>query len=95
MANKKQQENNNKSLQELISDTKFNKYRLVSLATRWIEEIKHKEEYKYCSSTELIEIALKDIITGKVTPEEIEKLPPIEAKKKTEKHEQKIAKEKF
>ncbi|MDI6640826.1 MAG: hypothetical protein QME68_00750 [Elusimicrobiota bacterium] len=94
MADNKQEQKKDKSLQELILDTNFSKYRLVPLATRWIEELKQKDEYKYFSTPELIETALKDILTGKVSIEEIEKLPPRETKKKVEKYEQKIAKEK-
>jgi hypothetical protein len=69
------------SIEEILLDVKSGKYKLIPVATRWIAEISKKEEYKYFTFNQLLEAALKDILTGKVSIEEIEKLPPIEKKK--------------
>ena len=76
------EQKNNKSLEELVLNTDFDRYKLIPVAARWIEELKYKEEYKGFSIAELIEVALKEILTAKVSIEKIEKLPPKEAKKK-------------
>ncbi|MEW6040116.1 MAG: hypothetical protein AB1633_01175 [Elusimicrobiota bacterium] len=71
-------------IEKILLDSKVEKYKIVSVATRWIEEISKKEEYKYLTFNQLLEVALKDIITGKVSIEEIQKLPPLEFKKPKE-----------
>ena len=92
MKQAEKEQKHNKPLDELVLDTNIDRYRLVGLASKWVEELKQKEEYKYFSTPELIEVALKDILADKVSIEEIEKLPPRE-KKKVVKHEQRTTKE--
>lgn len=76
-----------KTLEELLLDSKIQRYKLVSLAARWAEELKGKEEYKYLTFNELLELSLKDILSGKVSEEEILKLPEKTGQKKQEKSE--------
>jgi len=76
-----------KKLEELLLDTKVEKYKLIPLAARWAEELKGKEEYKYLTFNELLELSLKDILSGKVSEEEILKLPEKTGQKKQEKSE--------
>ncbi len=78
-----------KKLEELLLDTKVEKYKLVPLAARWAEEIRNKEEYKYLTFNELLEISLKDILSGKVSIETISNLPDRKLQKKQEKTETK------
>lgn len=67
------------SLEELILDTKVNRYQLVPLVLRWAKELeKHSE--KKISPEELVNQALNDILGDKVKSVEITKL--IEGKKK-------------
>lgn len=72
-------------IEKLISNSKLDKYKIIPLAARWAKELKQKEEYKYLTTGELLDIALRDIFTGKIPSEEIAKLPPIEEKKKVNK----------
>ena len=63
-------------LQQLMLDCKQDKYRMVSLTTRWAVEVQKRESQTSHQPDQLVSMALKDILTGKVTLEEIEKLPP-------------------
>jgi len=68
-------------IEQLLLDAKMEKYKLIAIATRWIEEISRKEEYKYLTFNQLLEVALRDILTDKVPIEYIKKLPPIDRKR--------------
>jgi hypothetical protein len=52
------------------------KYRMISLTTRWAVEVQKRESETAHQPDVLVSMALKDILTGKITLEEIEKLPP-------------------
>jgi len=65
----------------LTTDIK-NKYRLIPYIARWAAELKYKEEYKDLLDSERINIAIHDVLTGKVTIEDIKKLPPLKERKK-------------
>lgn len=60
----------------------FDKYKIIPYIARWAAELKYKEEYKDLLNSERVNIAIHDVLTGKVTIEEIKKLPPLEARKK-------------
>lgn len=62
-------------LSQLLLDCGKEKYRLISLATRWAQEIRQRDQ-STLPPTELMDAALREIMTGKVSLEEIEKLPP-------------------
>lgn len=78
-------EDKEEPLEKLVYDTKMNRYKLVNLAARWVRELKTKEEYKNIPYYELVDIALYDILTGKVKLEDIEKLGPPKKPKEKEK----------
>ena len=61
---------------QLLLDCTKDKYRLVGLATRWAYEIKQRDQSAE-PPQELINTAVKEILTGQVSMEEIEKLPPL------------------
>ncbi len=61
-------------LEGLILQCKIDKYKLAYSAIRLAKEIKQKESLPDLVQT-LIPRALKDILTGKITIKEIEKLP--------------------
>ena len=63
-------------LAQLILDCGKDKYRMVSLATRWAVEVQKRESQTAHQPEVLVGMALKEILTGKVSMEDIEKLPP-------------------
>ncbi|MEN3013732.1 MAG: hypothetical protein ABDH23_03850 [Endomicrobiia bacterium] len=71
-----------KEIHKIILSSKYDKYKLVPYIARWAAELKYKEEYKDLLDSERINIAIHDILTGKVTIEDIKKLGPLETRKK-------------
>ncbi len=63
-------------LDGLVLQCKVDKYKLAYSAIRWAKEIKQKESLPELVQT-LIPRALKDILLGRVTIKDIEKLPII------------------
>jgi DNA-directed RNA polymerase subunit K/omega len=63
------------SLASLILDCPKDKYRLVALATRWAHEIKKRDQDPLPPQL-LLDKSLKEILTGVITMEKIEELPP-------------------
>jgi DNA-directed RNA polymerase omega subunit len=63
-------------LSSLLLDCSKDKYRLVALATRWAHELKHRDQDPLPPQM-LLDKALREILTGLVDMEEIEKLPPV------------------
>jgi DNA-directed RNA polymerase subunit K/omega len=62
-------------LSRLLLDCTKDKYRLVTAATRWAHEVRRRDQ-STLPTQELINQALREILTGQVTLEAIEKLPP-------------------
>jgi DNA-directed RNA polymerase subunit K/omega len=72
-----------KNIHKIILTTDIkNKYRLIPYIARWAAELKYKEEYKDLLDSERVNIAIHDVLTGKVTIEDIKKLPPLKERKK-------------
>ncbi len=67
------------SLDKLILDTKLNRYQLVPLVLRWTKELEKNSEKKI-SPDELINQALREILSDKVKSDEILKLAEVKKK---------------
>lgn len=67
-----------KPVEELFFDSGKGKYEVTKLAIEWIKVVKDKDDYNNLSQTELIDKALRDVLSGVATYEKIEEL-----KKKT------------
>lgn len=66
-------ENTEVNLDELIMNAGTEKYTSLVLAMKWVYHLKNTEEYKDKTTAEIIEKALKDVLTGSVKPDEIAK----------------------
>ncbi|MFH0807586.1 MAG: hypothetical protein V2A57_04150 [Elusimicrobiota bacterium] len=64
-------------LAELMLNTKLERYKIIPLIARWAHEIKNKEEFKNLPFDEQMDIAMRDVYSGKVSPEALAKLPPV------------------
>lgn len=71
-----------KELLKVMLDTKVDKYKIIPYIARWAAELKYKEETKDLLDSERIKIAIVDVLTGKVSIEDIKKLPPLSERKK-------------
>ena len=67
--------NQDDPLSQLLLTITHDKYRMVSLVTRWAKEIKHRDQSNL-QPQELLAQSLREILGKKVTLEQIEKLPP-------------------
>lgn len=63
-------------LSQLLQVVTHDKYRVISLATRWAQEIKQRDQATTLQPQELLAQSLREILGKKVSLEEIEKLPP-------------------
>lgn len=63
-------------LSQYFLDCKKDKYRLVPLAIRWAVEVKGRDQESHETPTEILDKALKEILSGQVTLDTIEKMPP-------------------
>jgi DNA-directed RNA polymerase subunit K/omega len=72
----KAKEQDEKPLEALILENKKDKYKLAYASIRWAKEIKQKENLPDAVPF-LVPRAVREILTGKVTIKEIEKLPMI------------------
>lgn len=79
------------SLRELILNHAPQKYYLINCTLRWAKEVaKRKDAPKTAHS--LLEVALRDILTEKVTIKEIEKLDAVREEGKAKAHPDKDGK---
>lgn len=62
------------SLEQLVLDRKEGKYRIVELAAFWTKQLRLKEEHRHLTQTEVLELALYQVLSGEVTEKEVEKL---------------------
>jgi DNA-directed RNA polymerase subunit K/omega len=62
-------------LSQLLLSVTHDKYRMISLATRWAQEIRVRDQ-SILPPQELLAQSLREILGKKVTLEAIEKLPP-------------------
>ncbi len=58
-------------LEKLICDFPGSKYKATVLVMHWARHLKRLEENQNLTMTDIIEKAMKDIICGKVKPEEV------------------------
>ncbi|MEF3280080.1 MAG: hypothetical protein K6357_03845 [Elusimicrobiota bacterium] len=61
------------NLDEIIINSTDERYNNLVLAMKWAYHLKNTEEYKNKLSSEIIDKALKDVMTKEVSAEEIEK----------------------
>ena len=69
------------SMEELILNYSKDRYKLTTLALRWAQEIRVRDNLND-PPQQILSQALKEILTGKVKLSEIEKLKPIPKDKK-------------
>ena len=62
-------------LSQLLLTITHDKYRMISLVTRWAKEIKQRDQ-STLQPQDLLAQSLREILGKKVTLEAIEKLPP-------------------
>ncbi len=69
------------SLDQLLLDHASRKYYLVNYALRWVKEVKKREDAPKTAQG-IMAVALHEILTGKVTYKEIDKIGSVREGKK-------------
>jgi hypothetical protein len=72
-----------KSVEEMILDYKLDKYTAIPLASFWAKELRRREENRHLTNTEILELALRDVLGGTVDWKNVRKsmtaAPAVEA----------------
>jgi len=61
-------------VEKLILDRKFGKYGVIALISFWAKELRKREEHRHLSQTEVLDLAMTEILGGKVDEKEVLKL---------------------
>ena len=77
-----------KNVEELFFNSGKGKYEVTKLAIDWIKVKKNEEGYKNLSQTEMLDKALRDVLSGEATYKKIEE---IEKKKQAAKQEESVS----
>lgn len=69
-----------KAVEELILDYQGGKYSAIALAALWAKVLRRKEENRHLTASDILDLALRDVLTGSVDWKEAKKaaaeLPP-------------------
>ena len=83
--------NEEKPIEEVFFATGKGKYEVTKLAIDWIKVKKDEEGYKKLSQAELLDKAVRDVLSGEATYEKIEEIIKKKEAAKAEKQEENAA----
>jgi hypothetical protein len=66
--------NEEKPIEEIFFDSGKGKYEVTKLAIEWIKVVKKDDDYRKLSQTELLDKAVRDVLSGVATYEKIEEI---------------------
>lgn len=66
--------NEEKPIEELFFASGKGKYEVTKLAIEWIKAVKKDEDYRKLSQQELLDKAMRDVLSGVATYEKIEEI---------------------
>ncbi|MFA6583990.1 MAG: hypothetical protein WCS77_06805 [Elusimicrobiaceae bacterium] len=58
-------------IEQKIMDYNQDKYDLIVLGSMWAREIRRREEFRHKPNSEVIDLALSDVLSGKITRDSI------------------------
>lgn len=68
-----------KTTEELILDFGKGKYSAIPMAALWAKELKKREENRHLTPAELLDLALREVLGGKVDWKDLKKVAAAEA----------------
>ena len=66
-----------KSTEELILNFGKGKYSAIPMAALWAKELKRREENRHLTPAELLDLALRDVLVGKVDWKDLKKVASV------------------
>lgn len=63
-----------KTLEELILNFTVGKYTAIPMASIWAKELRRRDEFRHLTSTEILEMALRQVLEGTVGWKELKKV---------------------
>lgn len=67
------QENAAPVLEQLVLDRKIGKYGLVAVISAWSKELRKMEEHRHLTQMEVLELAMTEVLSGKVSEKDVAK----------------------
>lgn len=61
------------AVESLILDRATGKYQVVDRISLWAKELRRREENRHLTQTEILDLAMSEVLGGKVSEEELEK----------------------
>jgi hypothetical protein len=65
--------NGHQSLSQLVLDRKVGKYKMIERISYWAKELRKQEEHRHLTQTEILELAMSEVLSGKVNEEDLDK----------------------
>ena len=62
-----------KPVEELILDFQGGKYEAIPLAAMWAKVLRRKEEHRHLTQNEILDLALRDVLSGSVGWKDVKK----------------------
>jgi hypothetical protein len=62
-----------KSVEEMILDYPVGKYSAIPLAAFWAKELRRREEHRHLTSNEILDLSLRDVLSGEVDWKDLKK----------------------
>lgn len=62
-----------KSVEEMILDYSVGKYSAVPLVAFWAKELRRREEHRHLTSNEILDLSLRDVLSGDVDWKDVKK----------------------
>lgn len=62
------------SLQELILNKRTGKYEVIEQMSFWAKHLRKMEEHRHLTQTEILELAMQEILSGRVSAEDVDKM---------------------
>lgn len=62
-----------KSIEEMILNYPSGKYSAIPLAALWAKELRRREEHRHLTSNEILDLALRDVLSGDVDWKDLKK----------------------
>ncbi len=82
--------NEEKPIEEIFFDSGRGKYEVTKLAIEWIKVVKKDDDYRKLSQPELLDKAVRDVLSGVATYEKIAELKKKKNISSTEKQEEQV-----